>query len=294
MSENKTTINWYPGHMEKARRDMAEHLKAADMVIEIRDARIPRASKNPVLDQLIGERPRMIILSKADLADPEKTQEWIRALKSDSQDVLALDLAHDSTAKKQIIDACMKLTEPKRRKMISRGIRPRAMRAMVCGIPNSGKSTMINRIAGKSVAKTEDKPGVTRSLSWIHCGKTLDILDTPGVLWPKFDDHKTAVFLAATGAIKEDILDLKEITGVTIDEICHLYPGTLEKEYGMDEQSSREDKLKKIAESRNLRKENDLPDEERAAILFLREFRRGKTGRLTLENTDEKEQDLSE
>ncbi len=273
---------------------MAEHLKAADMVIEIRDARIPRASKNPVLDQLIGERPRLIILSKADLADPEKTQEWIRALKSDSQDVLALDLAHDSTAKKQIIDACMKLTEPKRQKMISRGIRPRAMRAMVCGIPNSGKSTMINRIAGKSVAKTEDKPGVTRSLSWIHCGKTLDILDTPGVLWPKFDDHKTAVFLAATGAIKEDILDLKEITGVTIDEICHLYPGTLEKEYGMDEQSSREDKLRKIAESRNLRRENDLPDEERAAILFLREFRRGKTGRLTLENTDEKEQDLSE
>ncbi|MBQ1468455.1 MAG: ribosome biogenesis GTPase YlqF, partial [Solobacterium sp.] len=263
-------------------------------VIEIRDARIPRASKNPVLDQLIGERPRLIILSKADLADPEKTQEWIRALKSDSQDVLALDLAHDSTAKKQIIDACMKLTEPKRRKMISRGIRPRAMRAMVCGIPNSGKSTMINRIAGKSVAKTEDKPGVTRSLSWIHCGKTLDILDTPGVLWAKFDDHKTAVFLAATGAIKEDILDLKEITGVTIDEICHLYPGTLGKEYGMDEQSSREDKLKKIAESRNLRKENDLPDEERAAILFLREFRRGKIGRLTLENTDEKEQDLSE
>ncbi len=294
MSENKTTINWYPGHMEKARRDMAEHLKAADMVIEIRDARIPRASKNPVLDQLIGERPRLIILSKADLADPEKTQEWIRALKSDSQDVLALDLAHDSTAKKQIIDACMKLTEPKRQKMISRGIRPRAMRAMVCGIPNSGKSTMINRIAGKSVAKTEDKPGVTRSLSWIHCGKTLDILDTPGVLWPKFDDHKTAVFLAATGAIKEDILDLKEITGVTIDEICHLYPGTLEKEYGMDEQSSREDKLRKIAESRNLRRENDLPDEERAAILFLREFRRGKIGRLTLENTDEKEQDLSE
>ncbi len=273
---------------------MAEHLKAADMVIEIRDARIPRASKNPVLDQLIGERPRLIILSKADLADPGKTQEWIRALKSDSQDVLALDLAHDQSSRKQIIDACMKLTEPKRQKMISRGIRPRAMRAMVCGIPNSGKSTMINRIAGKSVAKTEDKPGVTRSLSWIHCGKTLDILDTPGVLWPKFDDHQTAVFLAATGAIKEDILDLKEITGVTAEQICLLYPGILEKEYGMDEQASREEKLNQIAESRNLRKENGLPDEERAAILFLREFRRGKLGRITLENTDEKEQSMSE
>ncbi|MBR3203071.1 MAG: 50S ribosome-binding GTPase, partial [Solobacterium sp.] len=152
-------VQWYPGHMEKARRDMKDHLKAVDMIIELRDARIPLASRNPILDEMAPQKPRLIILSKKDLADDAQTEQWVRQLKGENRDCLALNITTDKSVKKQIVSACAVLTTPIRDRMIRKGIRPRAMRAMACGIPNAGKSTLINRIAGRNSAKTADKPG---------------------------------------------------------------------------------------------------------------------------------------
>ena len=290
-------VQWYPGHMEKARRDMAEQLKAVDMIIELRDARIPLASRNPILDEMAPQKPRLIVLSKIDLADEAETAKWVESLKSaENRDCLALDIAKDKTVKKQIVSACAELTREKKERMIRRGIRPRAMRAMACGIPNAGKSTLINRIAGRTSAKTADKPGVTRALTWIKADSTLEILDTPGVLWPKFEDPRTGSLLAATGAINENILDLKEIAMDTIHVIREYYPGVLETEYNAEEGTRTDVMLEKIAETRHLLKENNVLDIDRAASVFLHELRRGRLGRMSLEwlKNDETEKSLSE
>ncbi len=284
--ENKSNINWYPGHMEKARRDMQETLKAADMIIEIRDARIPSASANPLLDKMAQNKPRLIVLSKKDLADDALTAKFIQQYSNDINKVIACDLQNDKNAKNEVIALAKELTKSKRDKMIARGIKPRAMRAMICGIPNVGKSTLINRIVGKNKAKTADKPGVTRSLTWIHTDEALDLLDTPGVLWPKFDTQEMGCLLAATGAINEDILDLKMITNEVIKIIRQYYPGVLEKEYDFSEDTDIHDVLGCIAKKRNLVKDNETLDIDRAAILFLREYRRGKLGKFTLEQVD--------
>ena len=282
--------------MEKARRDMAEHLKAVDMIIEVRDARIPLASRNPILDEMAPQKPRLIVLSKIDLADEEKTAEWVSSFTGPNRSCLALDLANDKSVKKQIVNACAELTKEKKERMIRRGIRPRAMRAMACGIPNVGKSTLINRIAGRNSAKTADKPGVTRALTWIKADSTLEILDTPGVLWPKFDDPRTGSLLAATGAINENILDLKEIAMDTIHVIREAYPGILEQEYDAPLNTRTDVMLEKIAEKRHLLKGNNELDIDRAASVFLHELRRGKLGRLSLESVkhDETEENVSE
>lgn len=276
-------VQWYPGHMEKARRDMKDHLKAVDMIIELRDARIPNASRNPILDEMAPQKPRLIILSKQDLADEAVTPEWLTSLKGENREALALDIAKDKNVRRQIVASCGQLTGAIRDRMIRKGIRPRAMRAMACGIPNCGKSTLINRIAGKNRAKTADKPGVTRSLTWIKADESLEILDTPGVLWPKFEEPRVGSLLAATGAVNENILDLSEIAMDTIHVIRDLYPALLETEYGCDLTIRTDHMLEAIARRRHLLKENGIPDTERAASLFLHELRRGKLGRLTLE-----------
>lgn len=283
-------IQWYPGHMEKARRDMAEHLKAVDMIIELRDARIPLSSRNPILDEMGAQKPRLIILSKKDLADEETTRAFEEYLRGDNRLAIAMDLSRDKNIRKRVIEAAAILTKEKRDRMIRRGIRPRAMRAMTAGIPNCGKSTLINRIAGKNSAKTEDRPGVTRALSWIKADPTLELLDTPGVLWPKFDDQRTGSLLAATGAINENILDLKDVAMDTIHVIRELYPSVLEKEYDTDMDVRTDVMLEKIAEKRHLLKENGEMDRDRAASVFLHELRRGKLGKMTLERIPDEEE----
>ncbi|MBR3345005.1 MAG: ribosome biogenesis GTPase YlqF [Solobacterium sp.] len=276
-------VQWYPGHMEKARRDMQDALKQVDMVIEIRDARIPNASRNPMLDKMIGDKPRLIILSKSDLADEKASETWAKALSTDSQKAVYGDLVGQKRNRQMIINECLELTKKKRDRMIARGIRPRAMRAMACGIPNVGKSTLINLIASKTRAKTADKPGVTRSLSWIHASDQLDILDTPGVLWPKFDDERTGVLLAALGSINEDILNTTEIALYVINDIQELYPGLLEKAFEAPEGTEKYAMLEQIARQRHLVKTGDELDTERAADVFLHELRKAKYGKLTLE-----------
>lgn len=275
-------VQWYPGHMEKARRQMNERLKAVDMIIEVRDARIPNASANPLLKEMAPNKPRLIVLAKSDIADPEITKQWLQAFQKENQMAIALDLSHDAHAGRKVIQACNTLMRPIHEKQIAKGIRPRAARAMAAGIPNVGKSTLINRIAGKNTVAAADKPGVTRSLTWIHAAPSLDLLDTPGVLWPKFEDDRTGSLLAACGAINETILDLKAIAMDTIHAIQDLYPGILENEFHT-EHVNPNGMLKAIANERHLLLCEGEPDTKRAASVFLHEFRRGKYGPLTLE-----------
>ena len=206
---NSVNIQWYPGHMEKTRRQMEERLKAVDMVIELRDARMPLASRNPLLIDLAKDKPKLIVLTKMDMADDNETKKWINKLSEEGNSCLALDLNHNNSASKKVIKEAINIMEEKRSKQRAKGINPRAIRAMACGIPNVGKSTLINRIAKKNTAKAADKPGVTRSLTWIHADEELELLDTPGVLWPKFSDDKTGVILASLGSINDDILNHK-------------------------------------------------------------------------------------
>ncbi|MBR4445291.1 MAG: ribosome biogenesis GTPase YlqF [Solobacterium sp.] len=287
-------VQWYPGHMEKARRQMIERLKAVDMVIELRDARFPEASRNPMLLDLAQNKPRLIVLAKSDMADPEATQLWIQKLRRNEETAcIAVDLMRDSRCGKKIIRECIEVMKPKREKQMARGIRPRAIRAMAAGIPNVGKSTMINRIAGKNTVKAADKPGVTRSLTWIHADKELDLLDTPGVLWPKFDDEKTGTLLAAYGSINDDILERNMLAMDVIRMIQNTYPGLLEEMFDAQGENPN-GVLKKIALKRHLLKEEGRPDTRRAADTFLFDLRRGKIGRLTLERPYEESEDLSE
>lgn len=282
-------VQWYPGHMEKARRQMNERLRAVDLIIEVRDARIPRASRNPLLNEMVSDKPRLIVLGKCDLADPEETDQWLHTLSSDGNRAIALDIQHDNNAGRRVIQNCQVLMKPLNEKKRAKGIRPRAARAMIVGVPNAGKSTLINKIAGHNIVKAADTPGVTRSLTWIHAGNSLDLLDTPGVLWPKFEDEKTGSLLAACGAINENILDLKSIAMDTIHAIQDLYPGVLEAEYESGAVNPN-GMLKAIAAKRHLLLEEDKPDTKRAASLFLHEFRKAKLGRFTLERCDEESQ----
>lgn len=286
--KNTNNINWYPGHMEKARRQMIERLKAVDMVIEVRDARIPDASTNPMLLNMVQNKPRVIILSKCDMADPIMTEKWIAHLNSSSTKAIALDLVHDSKCGRKIIAACLEVMKEKREKQMAKGIHPRAIRAMAAGIPNVGKSTLINRIAGKNTVKAADRPGVTKSLVWIHADASLDLLDTPGVLWPKFDDPRTGTVLAILGSINDEILEKKMIAMDAIHIIQDFYPGYLEEMYDSGEVNPN-GMLKAIAEKRHiLRAEGEL-DTRQAAITFLTDLRHGKLGRFTLERPDETE-----
>lgn len=281
-------VQWYPGHMEKARREMTERLKAVDMIIELRDCRIPEASTNPLLNMMAQGKPRLIVLAKTDMADPVQSEKWVKHLKKENQSCLAVDLMRDNGAGKKIIREALLLMKPKRDKQKARGINPRAVRAMACGIPNVGKSTMINRIVGKNTVKAADKPGVTRSLTWIHADPQLDLLDTPGVLWPKFDDEMTGSLLAALGSINDDILDRKMIAMDAIHVIQDLYPGQLEAIYESGEVNPN-GMLKAIATKRNLVRENNEPDTKRAAEMFLNELRKGRLGRLSLEHVHEED-----
>lgn len=281
-------VQWYPGHMEKAKRGMLEKLKAVDMIIELRDARMPESSRNPMLLQMAQNKPRLIVLSKMDQADPKETEKWLEKLKCENVSCMAVDLMKDPNCGKKIIREALKVMEEKREKQRARGIHPRAVRAMAAGIPNVGKSTMINRIAGKNALKAADKPGVTRSLVWLHADKELDLLDTPGVLWPKFEDEKTGSILAALGSINDDILDKKMIAMDAIHIIQDLYPGLLETYYECSDVNPN-GMLKVIAEKRHFKLSEEKLDTKRAAEAFLTDLRHGKYGRLSLEHADEED-----
>jgi ribosome biogenesis GTPase A len=226
-------IQWFPGHMAKARREVTEKLKAIDIVFELVDARIPVSSANPMLDEIIQQKKRLILLNKADMADPQLTKEWMQHYTKKGFKALAIN-SQEGKGLKDIIRASEELLKEQRERRERKGLKPRAIRAMIIGIPNVGKSTLINRLAKRNIAKTANTPGVTRGQTWIKVGRELELLDTPGILWPKFEDKEIGYKLALTGAIKDSLLNMQDVAAYALGFLKNQYPGRLKERYQLD------------------------------------------------------------
>ena len=275
-------FQWYPGHMTKAKRQMQEDIKLIDLVVEIVDSRIPYSSRNPDIDDLGKNKYRLILMNKADLADKKTTDKWTAYFKNKGYFVVSLD-ARSKNGMKSITDIIMEACKEKIERDLKRGIKNRPVRAMVVGIPNVGKSTFINSYAGKACAKTGNKPGVTKGKQWIRLNKNVELLDTPGILWPKFEDQMVGLRLALIGSIKDEILNADELAVELIKFLVKDYPGVLAERYSIEEVENPTDMLIKIAESRNCLTKGGELDYSKAAILLIDDFRSGKLGKLTLE-----------
>ncbi|MBQ6369334.1 MAG: ribosome biogenesis GTPase YlqF [Parasporobacterium sp.] len=278
-------IQWYPGHMTKAKRQMTEDLKLIDLVIELTDARIPSSSRNPDIDEMAKEKSRLILLNKADMADEKATSEWKTWFEEQGFLVCPVNSLNRADLKKInpfVREACAEKIERDKR----RGIRSRPVRAMVTGIPNVGKSTFINSFSGKASAKTGNKPGVTKGKQWIRISDSLELLDTPGILWPKFEDQNVGIKLAAIGSIRDEIMNTEELSLELIKLLNDRYPGSLEAFYGIriGEDEKPLDVLLKIAAARGCLSKGGSYDTLRASGLLLENFRNGKIGRFTLES----------
>jgi ribosome biogenesis GTPase A len=283
------TIQWFPGHMAKARRQIEEKLKLIDMVIELLDARIPWSSRNPMIDQILRGKPRLVLLNKADLADPEATREWVDFFAARGLSALPADAA-SGTGLKEILPRSRMLMAEKIERQAGRGIQPGAIRALIVGIPNVGKSTLINRLAGRKIAATGDKPGVTKGQQWIKTDIGLELLDTPGILWPKFEDQEVGLRLAVTGAIREEILAVEEIAFAAVKYLIREYASALKERYGLDElpaQNGDNEEIVKVMETigrkRGCLQSGGRVDWEKASLTILRDLRSGKIGRISLE-----------
>lgn len=275
-------IQWYPGHMTKAKRQMQEDLKLIDLIIELVDARIPLSSRNPDIDELGKNKARLILLNKSDLADERYNEQWSAYFQKKGFYVVKVNAKSGAGLKSiqgVIQEACKAKIERDRR----RGIKNRPIRAMVVGIPNVGKSTFINSYAGKACAKTGNKPGVTKGKQWIRLNKTLELLDTPGILWPKFEDQEVGKRLAFIGSIKDEILNLEELSLELLDYIRTNYPGLLNTRYGIEEEGTPVSLLEAVADKRKCLIRGQEIDYAKAAGIVMEEFRNGKIGRITLE-----------
>lgn len=277
-------IQWYPGHMTKAKRMIEENLKLIDIFIELLDARAVNSSQNPDIAKMGANKFRLILLNKADLADDSVCQKYIDYYSEKNVKVLCIDARSPKSMakiKSTILDVCKDKIERDRR----RGIKNRPIRAMVCGIPNVGKSTFINSFVGKSCTQTGNKPGVTKGKQWIRIDKNIELLDTPGILWPKFDDNLTGVHLAMIGSINDNIIQLDELSLLLVDFLKDNYGSSLEKRYELKEVNKLEslDVLNKIAELKKCIKPGGENDLERASKLFLDDFRSGRLGKISLE-----------
>ncbi|WP_124727615.1 ribosome biogenesis GTPase YlqF [Staphylospora marina] len=277
------TIQWFPGHMAKARRQVEEKLKLVDIVFELLDARLPLSSRNPMMDQIVGGKRRLILLTKCDLADERANETWIRHFRERGLEVLPVD-AQTGKGVSRIVPACERVLQPLFEKRRSKGIQSRKFRAMVIGIPNVGKSSLINRLAGRSAAVTGDRPGVTRAQQWIRVGQSMELLDTPGILWPKFEDPEVGFRLAASGAIKEEILPLYDVALYILSFLKKRYPRMLEERFKLkDSATSPETLLEEIGRKRGCLVRGGEVDVEKAAELIVREIRSGRIGRISLE-----------
>ncbi|MCM3717179.1 ribosome biogenesis GTPase YlqF [Fictibacillus phosphorivorans] len=278
------TIQWFPGHMAKARREITEKLKMIDVVFELVDARIPLASRNPMIDEILGEKPRIVLLNKADLADPKVTSMWQGYFSDLGIPSLAIN-SKDGKGIKKIEPLAHELVKEKFDKMRAKGIvKPRAVRALIVGIPNVGKSTIINRMAGKNIAITGDKPGVTKKQQWIKAGKTLELLDTPGILWPKFEDQTIGLKLAVTGAIKETLFDFTEVVLFAVKYLSEHYQERLVERYKLTDISDDSLRLfEEIGKKRGCIVTGGEVDLEKTAEIVLRDLRSEKLGSLSYE-----------
>ena len=273
---------WYPGHMTKAKRQMQEDIKLIDLLIELVDARVPLSSRNPDIDKLGANKGRMVLLNKSDLADPKGNQAWIEYFKNQGITVLEIN-SRTGSGMKSIQNAVNEACREKRERDKKRGILNRPIRAMVVGIPNVGKSTFINSYAGKACTKTGNKPGVTKGKQWIRLGKGLELLDTPGILWPKFEDQEVGMRLAFIGSINDEILIEDELAMDLIKYLKDRYPLAIEKRFNIEESDDPVVTLEQIAKARGCYKKGQEIDYTKAASILMDEFRAGKLGKMTLE-----------
>ena len=275
-------IQWYPGHMTKAKRMMQENIKLIDLIIELVDARIPMSSRNPDIDDLGRGKSRIVLLNKSDLADPVQNKQWMSCFEEQGAHVLEINSKSGAGIKAinpLVQEACREKIERDRR----RGIVNRPVRAMVAGIPNVGKSTFINSFAGKACAKTGNKPGVTKGKQWICLNKNLELLDTPGILWPKFEDSKVGMHLALIGSINDEIIIMEELACDLLEVLKDLYPNAVTERYGVTWRESSAETLGEIARSRGCIRKGEELDLKRAADILTDDFRSGRLGRMTLE-----------
>jgi ribosome biogenesis GTPase A len=281
------TIQWFPGHMAKARREVTEKLKLVDIVFELIDARLPLSSRNPMIDEVIHQKPRLLILNKMDLADETETARWIRYFEAKGIRAVAIN-SFEGRGLQTVIKAAKEILEPKLERMRSRGIRPGAMRAMIVGIPNVGKSTLINRLAKKNIAKTGNTPGVTKAQQWIKYEKELELLDTPGILWPKFEDKEVGFKLALTGAIKDTIVNMEDLAVYGLRFLEANYPARLTDRYGL---TTIGDEIlpvfEKIGSLRKVYTVGGEVDYDKVAELIVRDIRNEYLGKLTFDFTAE-------
>ena len=283
MEESRLDIQWYPGHMAKARRMLAESVKLVDVVIEMVDARAPASTRNPDFDDLFGAKPRVVVLNKADLADPEATRAWIRAYRARGWDAISFS-ANAGKGVKEAVSLVERAARPVVERMKAKGVN-KTVRAMIVGIPNVGKSTFINRLRGSAAAKAGNRPGVTRGKQWIVVGPYLEFLDTPGMLWPKFEDKEAARRLAFLGSIRGEIMDNERLSAELLEFLRDRAPegAKARLKIDMDAEKSGEQLLEEACRRRGWLLPGARPDTERASALILDEFRSGKMGRLTLE-----------
>lgn len=280
-------INWFPGHMVKTRREIEENLKLVDAVIEIRDARIVRSSKNPQVDKIIQNKPRLILLNKADLAESAVTKRWKKVLENETTQVLEVNSV-TGQGLNNIKPALLELLKEKLERGRARGIVSYTIRVMVVGIPNVGKSSFINKMAKNNIAKVGDKPGVTKNKQWIKTKDGIELLDTPGILWPKFEDEETSMNLAFTGAIKDEVMDIETLALKLVERLSKYYSKRLIERYKLDEFSDDPlTNLENIAKKRGSILGKGEIDYERVAVMLLDEFRGSKLGKISLEWPEE-------
>lgn len=278
------TLNWFPGHMVKARRIITENLKLVDVVIELLDARIPYSSANPLLQEITAGKPRLVALNKADLADPEVTRRWLEHFRAAGVAAVAIDSV-TGKGTKQLVRLTEELARAKTEKFVKHGAKARAARVMILGIPNVGKSSLINRLAGAVRAKAADKPGVTRAKQWIKIGSNLDLLDTPGILWPKFEDMTVGLKLAFTGAINDEAYDMEKVVEVFLDTMGRDYPERLRERYKLPQElpAAPLELLEAIGRKRGCLLKGGIIDMEKAQHIVMNEFRAGKLGLVSLD-----------
>ncbi len=285
--QNTTNINWFPGHMAKTKREIGEKLNLIDIVYEVIDARMPKSSKIIDIDNLIKNKPRILIMTKYDLCDKEETNKWIEKYQKEGYYVVPLDLMNGGNVK-EIIDISKKVLETENKKRLEKGMKPRSIRALIIGVPNVGKSTLINRLVGKKSAGVGNRPGFTKSLSWIRIHKDIELLDTPGILWPKLENQEEAHILAALSSIKEEILDSMDIGNFILRKIFELYPEYLKERYDIEKLS--EDLIEEydqIAQKRGALMKGGITDYEKTAGIILNDLKNGYLGKITLDQVEE-------
>ncbi|MCY8958646.1 ribosome biogenesis GTPase YlqF [Bacillus atrophaeus] len=277
------TIQWFPGHMAKARREVTEKLKLIDIVYELVDARIPMSSRNPMIEEILKNKPRIMLLNKADKADAAVTKQWKEHFEKQGIPSLSINSVNGQGLN-QIVPSSKELLQEKIDKRKAKGVKPRAIRALIIGIPNVGKSTLINRLAKKNIAKTGDRPGITTSQQWVKIGKELELLDTPGILWPKFEDELVGLRLAITGAIKDSIINLQDVAVFGLRFLEEHYPDRLKERYGLEEiPEDIAELFDAIGEKRGCLMSGGLINYDKTTEVIIRDIRTEKFGRLSFE-----------